>query len=184
MFEEKCQQIIQMIDALIASCRQELKKEDLTVKSLLAAQKRLRDLTANELVKILEQRHKNHYATIINLINFASRDIDSKVAELKEIENHLVASVMEQLDSIENSKDKKDDVLAKLAQFKGMLDKYSGSNPEWCKIGLNRIEQLEKDLSKPSIPEPKKLDVEDFMMYSDEEIEEEFDEDMAEEETD
>jgi len=80
---------------------------------------------------------------------------------------------MEDLEKLTPPNDSnRNEILSKLANYKMMLEKYAASNPEWCAIGKNRIEQLEVE-SAPKKPKESTSMVDDFFMYSDEEPEQE-----------
>src|SRR5690349_5648377 len=91
IYEAKCQQMVQYIDALIANIRNQSKQNDINVKTVLDLIQKLRNLSNNEVVRSLDQRHKNNYAVIVNLIQYGMEELTMRKMQLQEVENITIA---------------------------------------------------------------------------------------------
>lgn len=110
----------------------------------------------------------------MDLLRLNQEELGRRLRDLKDVEQTFIASLMEQIDTLSSQASKlpKEEVLLKLQNFRTLLDKYSGSNPEWTSIGKGRVDQLQKDLT--AAKGPKKMEsVDDFFIYSDDEDENE-----------
>lgn len=162
IFEEMAQHMMQVLDTEIASIRQRMKQEGLTLNKGKALVSDLQLLAQNALASQLQRRNPNYHATIMGLLQVNMSQLQSDLGVLKEVELSQIASVMEQIEQLNTTKMSKDEILLKCDQFKELLDQYSGANPDWAEIGKGRLEEMQQDILNPKLPQ-----TDDFYLYDD-----------------